>query len=61
MAFPVWLRPLEVEGGGVLTRTVWSWLPVTTRPAAALSTVMGFWWAHCTERVSWQLIRSSLL
>lgn len=34
------------------TLTVWSWLPVTTLPAAALSTVMGFWWAHCTERVS---------
>lgn len=44
-----------------LTLTVWSWLPVTTLPAAALSTVMGFWWAHCTERVSWQLITSSLL
>lgn len=47
--------------GAALTRTVWSWLPVTTRPAAARSTVMGFWWAHCTERVSWQLMTSSLL
>lgn len=48
-------------GRAALTRTVWSWLPVTTLPAAARSTVMGFWWAHCTERVSWQLMTSSLL
>lgn len=44
-----------------LTRTVWSWLPVTTRPAAARSTVIGFWWAHCTEWVSRQQMTSSLL
>lgn len=49
VTFPVLLLrdPEEVP-----TRTVWSWLPVTTLPAAARSTVMGFWCAHCTERVS---------
>lgn len=61
MAFPVLPPPPPTTPVEVLTRTVWSWLPVTTLPAAARSTVMGFWCAHCTERVSWQLITSSLL
>lgn len=50
MVFPVLLLRKNLED--VLTRTVWSWLPVTTLPAATRSTVMGFWCAHCTERVS---------
>lgn len=49
VTFPVLLLRDAEE---VPTRTVWSWLPVTTLPAAARSTVMGFWCAHCTERVS---------
>lgn len=43
------------------TRSVWSWLPVTSRPAAAFSAVMGFWWAQDTVCVSWQDTTSPLL
>lgn len=41
-----------VRVGGALTRSVWSWLPVTSRPAAAFRAVMGFWCAQDTVWVS---------
>lgn len=45
----------------LLTLSVWSWLPVTSRPAAAFSAVMGFWWAQDTVWVSWHTMTSLLL
>lgn len=45
----------------LLTLKVWSWLPVTSRPAAAFSAVMGFWWAQETVWVSWHTMTSLLL
>lgn len=44
-----------------LTLRVWSWLPVTSRPAAAFSAVIGFWWAQDTVWVSWHMMMSLLL
>lgn len=47
--------------GPMLTLRVWSWLPVTRRPAAALRAVMGFWWAQGTVWVRRQATLSLLL
>lgn len=44
-----------------LTLSVWSWLPVTRRPAAAFRAVMGFWCAQGTVWVRWQATLSLLL
>lgn len=43
---------------GPLTLRVWSWLPVTRRPAAARSAVMGFWCAQGTVWVRRQATTS---
>lgn len=47
--------PHQLQGSSSrasLTLRVWSWLPVTSRPAAAFSAVIGFWWAQDTVWVS---------
>lgn len=44
-----------------LTLSVWSWLPVTSRPAAAFRAVMGFWCAQGTVWVRRQATVSLLL
>lgn len=54
-------RPPSTGDRATLTLSVWSWLPVTRRPAAAFRAVIGFWCAQGTVWVRWQATVSLLL